>query len=146
MICGSLIRGAKNLRIKTRIHKDHGYYPDPRIFWSADTDLNPRIFLKYRIFPWSKSKNSVGFEVLMSKNPHVLKISQFWNFFENLNFLPTWSPKGKNSNFQKVLQIVWFFVLGGFSTWGTRIWRNFLILTTGRYLTILFRFRMTLKW
>ena len=45
---------------------------------------------------------------------------------------PPSKKRVKKSNFQKVLQIGWFFVPGGFSTWGTRIRRNFFILTTGK--------------
>src|SRR3569833_1360371 len=44
--------------------------------------------------PWSKSKNSFGFEFPMPKNPPAQKISQIRKLFENSKFLPQGGTKG----------------------------------------------------
>src|SRR6185312_17455151 len=70
--------------------------------------------LVWDTFPWSKSKNSFGFEFPMPKNPPVQKISQIGKLFENSIFLPFSPSLGKKIEFSKSFPIWLIFCTGGF--------------------------------
>ena len=81
--------------------------------------------LVWGTFPWSKSKNSFGFEFPMPKNPQYKKSAKLENFLKIRFFYPLVPPWGKKIEFLKSFPIWLIFCTGGFFGMGNSNLKEF---------------------
>jgi hypothetical protein len=106
------------------------------IFFSSKQEcMTNTIQSVFLYLPVVKIKKFLRIRVPHAENPQYKKLAKLENFLKIRFFYPLVPPWGKKIAFSKSFPIWLIFCTGGFSARGTRIRRNFLILTTGRYLT-----------